>query len=70
MKKAYLKDLQSLLLGSVTDAADAINYFSTDGSIFTLTPEGIVYPKNTADVRKTVQFLHERAESDPTKKIS
>ena len=70
MKKTYLKDLQSLLLGSVTDAADAINYFSTDGSIFTLTPEGIVYPKNTADVRKTIQFLHERAEADPSKKVS
>lgn len=70
MKKAHLKDLQSLLLGSVTDATDAVNYFSTDGSIFTLTPEAIVYPKNTADVRKTVQFLHERAEKDPAKKIS
>lgn len=70
MKKSYLKDLQSLLTGSVTDSADAIEYFSTDGSIFTLTPQGIVFPKNTADVRKTVQFLNERAENDPEKTVT
>ncbi len=61
MKKPFLKDLQSRLLGSVTDAQDALDYFSTDGSIFTITPTGIVYPKNAADVRKTVSFLAERA---------
>jgi FAD/FMN-containing dehydrogenase len=70
MKKQYLKDLQALLLGSVTDASDALEYFATDGSIVTLTPQGIVYPRNTADVRKTVQFLHERAEETPDKKIT
>ena len=70
MKKSDLKDLQSLLLGSVTDASEAIAYFSTDGSIFTITPEGIVYPRNTADVRKTVQFLHEKGEKDPDKKLT
>jgi FAD/FMN-containing dehydrogenase len=64
MKKTYLKDLQSLLLGSVTDATDAVKYFSTDGSIFTMTPQAVVYPKNT------LQFLHDRAEKDPDKKIS
>jgi FAD/FMN-containing dehydrogenase len=61
MKKPYLKELQSQLLGSVTDTTDARNYFSTDASIFTMEPEAIVYPKNTADVRKTVQLLDQRA---------
>ena len=61
MKKAYLKELQSKLLGSVTDNADALEYFSTDGSVFKIMPTGIVYPKNTADVRKTVMFAAERA---------
>jgi FAD/FMN-containing dehydrogenase len=61
MKKAYLKELQGHLLGSVTDNAEALDYFSTDASIFQLVPEGVVYPKNTADVRKTLTFLSERA---------
>jgi FAD/FMN-containing dehydrogenase len=61
MKKAYLKDLQSSLLGSVTDNAEALDYFSTDSSIFKMTPEAVIYPKNTADVRKTLAFLNDLA---------
>jgi FAD/FMN-containing dehydrogenase len=61
MKHAYLKDLQSRLLGSVSDAADALDNFSTDQSIYQATPTAVVYPQNTADVRKTVQFVAERA---------
>ena len=63
MKKAYLNELQSQLTGHVTESKEARDYFSTDGSIFTMEPEAIVYPKNTADVRKTVAFLAERAAS-------
>jgi FAD/FMN-containing dehydrogenase len=61
MKRADLRELQANLLGSVTDNAEALAYFSTDSSIFTIEPEAIVYPKNTADVRKTMAFLHQRA---------
>ncbi len=57
MKTAWLKDLQSHLLGSVTDAKDALDYFATDGSIFRIDPAGVVYPKNTHDVRQTLAFL-------------
>ncbi len=63
MRKAYLKDLQSQLLGSVTDSDRIRQQFSTDASIFQIMPEAVVYPKNTADVRKTVKLLAERAES-------
>ena len=61
MKHPYLKDLQAQLLGSVTDNPDALAHFSTDQSIFQATPEAVVYPQNTADVRKVVQFAAERA---------
>lgn len=63
MKKAYLKELQGLLLGSITDNDDALEYFSTDSSIFKITPEAVIYPENTADVRKTLQFLDARAKT-------
>jgi FAD/FMN-containing dehydrogenase len=63
MKHAYLKELQNRLLGSVTDDPSALEHFSTDQSIFQSTPAAIVYPQNTADVRKTVQFSAERAAS-------
>jgi FAD/FMN-containing dehydrogenase len=68
MKKADLKELQTSLLGSVTDNARALDYFATDSSIFTITPEAVVYPKNTADVRKVMAHLTQLAENG--KKIS
>ncbi len=63
MKHAYLRELQSRLLGSVTDDPDTLEHFSTDQSIFTAAPTAVVYPQNTADVCKTVQFADERTAS-------
>ena len=54
--------LQEHLLGEVMTSADARAYFSTDGSIFTLTPSIIVYPRNENDVRKTARFSWQLAE--------
>lgn len=41
---------------------DARKYFATDGSIFTLTPNLVVYPRNENDVRKTARFTWQLAE--------
>ncbi|HKR81605.1 MAG TPA: FAD-linked oxidase C-terminal domain-containing protein [Candidatus Saccharimonadales bacterium] len=54
--------LQEHLMGEVTVAADARRYFSTDGSVFTLTPSLIVYPRNENDVRKAARFTWQLAE--------
>lgn len=54
--------LQEHILGEVTEGADAREHFSTDGSILTLTPSIVVYPRNEHDVRKTVRFVWQLAE--------
>lgn len=59
-KVAYY--LQEHLSGEVITSADARRYFSTDGSVLTLTPALIVYPKNENDVRKTARFTWQLAE--------
>lgn len=59
-KVAYY--LQEHLSGEVMTAADARRYFSTDGSVFTVTPALIVYPRNENDVRKTARFTWQLAE--------
>jgi FAD/FMN-containing dehydrogenase len=41
---------------------DARRYFSTDGSIFTLSPAVVVYPRNENDLRKTARFTWQLAE--------
>lgn len=43
-------------------SADARKYFSTDGSIFTVTPSIVLYPRNENDVRKTARFAWQLAE--------
>ncbi|HSX00370.1 MAG TPA: FAD-binding oxidoreductase [Patescibacteria group bacterium] len=54
--------LQEHLIGEVMTSPDARRYFSTDGSILTLTPAVIAYPHNENDVRKTARFTWQLAE--------
>lgn len=54
--------LQEHLLGEVMSSADARRYFSTDSSIFSVTPSIVVYPRNENDVRKTARFAWQLAE--------
>lgn len=60
--KAWLKDLQKIIHGHVTDSADAREYFATDGSIFTQMPEAVLYPQKTADVTGTVKVVRDLAD--------
>lgn len=54
--------LQEHLVGEVMTAPDAREYFATDGSIFTVTPQIIVYPRAENDVRKAARFSWQLAE--------
>lgn len=54
--------LQEHLSGEVITSSDARKYFSTDGSVFTVTPSMIAYPKNENDVRKIARFTWQLAE--------
>jgi FAD/FMN-containing dehydrogenase len=54
--------LQEHLIGEVIVGDDARRYFSTDSSIFQITPSIIAYPRNENDVRKTNRFTWQLAE--------
>lgn len=54
--------LQEHLMGEVMTSLDARRYFATDGSVLTLVPALIVYPRNENDVRKTARFTWQLAE--------
>ncbi len=49
-------------MGEVLTSPDARKYFSTDGSVFTVTPSIVVYPRNENDIRKTARFTWQLAE--------
>lgn len=54
--------LQDHLAGEVMTSDDVRRYFSTDSSVFELTPAIVVYPRNENDVRKTTRFAWQLAE--------
>ena len=54
--------LQQHVVGEVFTSTDAREYFSTDGSIFKITPQIIVYPRAENDVRKIARFSWQLAE--------
>jgi FAD/FMN-containing dehydrogenase len=54
--------LQEHLSGEVVTSVDALRYFSTDCSIFSISPSIITYPHNENDVRKTARFTWQLAE--------
>jgi FAD/FMN-containing dehydrogenase len=54
--------LQEHLLGEVMTSADALDYFATDGSVLTLRPSIIMYPRSENDVRKAARFTWQLAE--------
>lgn len=54
--------LQEHLIGEVMTSPDAREYFSTDSSIFKITPQIIVYPRTENDIRKAARFTWQLAE--------
>ncbi len=54
--------LQTHISGEVLDSPEARKYFSTDASVFHITPSLIVYPRSTNDVRKVARFSWQLAE--------
>ncbi len=54
--------LQEHIVGEVLTTPEARKYFSTDGSVLSLTPSVIVYPQNENDVRKVARFTWQLAE--------
>lgn len=54
--------LQEHLTGEVITSRDARKYFSTDGSVFEVTPMVVAYPRNENDVRKAARFSWQLAE--------
>lgn len=54
--------LQEHLSGEVLVGRDTRKYFSSDGSVFQVTPAVVAYPRNENDVRKAARFSWQLAE--------
>ena len=56
--------LNQHLLGEVTSAKSIRKHYSTDGSVLTLDPEIVAFPRITTDIRKIARFSWQLAEKD------
>lgn len=54
--------LRQHIVGEVMTSPTVRKFFSTDGSIFTVTPQAVVYPRSTDDIRKIARFSWQLAE--------
>ncbi|GHU07421.1 hypothetical protein FACS189431_1960 [Alphaproteobacteria bacterium] len=50
------------LSGEVTDELAVRRYFATDGSVLSIVPSTVIYPRTTDDIRKCVRFSWRLAE--------
>lgn len=54
--------LRQHIVGEVLTSQSIRKFFSTDGSVFTVTPQMVVYPRSTDDIRKIARFSWQLAE--------
>lgn len=62
--------LNEHIQGEVTSEAAVRHAMSTDASVLTITPEMVVYPRITNDIRKTARFSNQLAEKGHTLPIT
>ena len=54
--------LREHIVGEVLTTPAVRKFFSTDGSVFAVTPQMVVYPRSTDDIRKIARFSWQLAE--------
>ena len=60
--REIIKKLQTVLAGDVSVSEGDLDYYSTDGGVFELSPTAIVFPADTNDVStlvKVVDTIHQ-----------
>jgi len=63
MRKELITKIEEATTADVFTDQNIRDYFATDGSIFTQTPQAVVYPTNTHDVSEVVKILDQEARS-------
>ncbi len=61
---------KELINGDISEDKDILEKYSHDASIFEITPEAIIYPKDVDDLRKIVNFVTENKSSNPSLSIT
>lgn len=65
-----VSDLQKKIQGEIHADDVMREKYSHDASLFTVYPDAIVFPKNSADVQAVVRYVSEHKETDPTLSVT
>lgn len=65
-----ISDLQKKVHGEVYADEPTLDHYSHDASLFTVRPEAVVFPKDSADVKAVVHYVSEHKETDPTLSVT
>ena len=57
--------IRKIVQGEVDDSTPTLELMSRDASLFKVTPEVVVYPKDASDIEKLVSFVRAKKEVDP-----
>ncbi len=63
MRKELITKIEKATKADIFTDQNIRDYFAVDGSIFTQTPQAVVYPTSTKDVSEVVKILDEEARS-------
>ena len=58
-----LEQVRGLLRGELETGTESLTTAALDGSIFTITPQAVLYPKDGADIQAVTRFMHCQAEA-------
>jgi FAD/FMN-containing dehydrogenase len=58
-------DIKRVIKGEVEDAADTLETYSHDASLFEMKPQLVAFPKDTADVEAIVRYVAEHKKARP-----
>ncbi len=61
--KKILDRITDAIAGDLTTDKNYLDYYSTDGSVFELTPTAVCFPRDAIDVQNIVRIIHEEAQA-------
>ncbi|MDO8576774.1 MAG: FAD-binding oxidoreductase [Candidatus Daviesbacteria bacterium] len=60
---ALKDDLQKIIKGEILTDPQTLSTYSKDSSIFEITPQAVVYPKDSEDIKKIVNFVNQNPDT-------
>lgn len=69
-KSELLQEIKKIFDGEVNSDLKTLDTYSRDASLLEVTPELVLFPKNTEDIKKLVKFVNENKADNPNLSVT